>query len=285
MAQSKQEISQSRVQRAAEFLRGEAGLTPSVRVHLGMVLGSGLSEVAASVQSGRRIPFDAIPQFPAAGVDGHPGAVVLGTLGGVTVCCLQGRLHYYEGHSLETVTFPIRVMAALGVRLLILTNAAGGLNREFGAGDLMIIRDHIGLFLPNPLRGPDPTAAGPRFPDQSQVWSKRLRALAAACAGDLGLRIKEGVYVAVPGPSFETPAEVRMLQNMGADAVGMSTVPEVIVARYLGMECLGISIIANLATGLTESPATHNDVLQVADGAGKVLRPLIASICSGLTRM
>ena len=285
MAQSKQEISQSQVQRAGEFLRGEAGLTPSSRVDLGMVLGSGLGEVAASVESGRRIPFDVIPHFPVATVEGHQGAVVLGTMGGLTVCCLQGRLHYYEGHSLETVTFPIRVMAALGVRVLILTNAAGSLSRKFRAGDLMIVRDHIGLFLPNPLRGPNPRGAGPRFPDQSRAWSKRLRELAAACAGDLGIRIEEGVYVAVPGPSFETPAEVRMLRNMGADAVGMSTVPEAIVAGHLGMECLGISVIANLAAGLSGCPATQNDVLQVADGAGTVLRPLIASICSGLARM
>lgn len=284
MAQSRQEIFQNQVQRAAQFLRGEAGLTPSSRVDLGMVLGSGLGEVAASVESGRRISFDAIPHFPAAGVDGHQGAVVFGSMGGLSVCCLQGRLHYYEGHSLETVTFPIRVMAALGVRVLILTNAAGSLSRQFRAGDLMIVRDHIGLFLPNPLRGPNRPGGGPRFPDQSRAWSKRLRELAAACAVDLGMRIEEGVYVAVPGPSFETPAEVRMLRNMGADAVGMSTVPEAIVAGHLGMECLGISVIANLATGLSESPATHNDVLQVADGAANLLRPLIASICSGLAR-
>ena len=282
MAQAKKGISQDQVQRAAQILRREAGLSPSTRVDLGLVLGSGLGGIAASVKSGCRIPFDAIPQFPGASVAGHSGVVTLGIVEGLQVCCLQGRLHYYEGHSLETVTFPIRVMGALGARVLILTNAAGGLGRQFRAGDLMIIGDHIGLFLPNPLRGSNPSGAGTRFPDLSQAYSKRLRNLAAACAGDLGLRIEEGVYVAVPGPSYETPAEVEMLRRMGGDAVGMSTVPEVIVARHLGMECLGISVITNLATGLAESPVAHEDVLQVASGARERLRRLITSICSGL---
>lgn len=285
MDQTKQGISQSQVRQAVQFLRREAGLAPSTQISLGMVLGSGLGDVVTSMKSGKRIPFDAIPHFPAALVDGHMGAVVFGMIGGLSVCCLQGRLHFYEGHSLDTVAFPIRVMAALGVRVLVLTNSAGGLRQQFLAGDLMIIRDHIGLFLPNPLRGPNPLGARTNFLDLSQAYSKRLQELAATCARDLGLRIKEGVYVAVPGPSYETPAEIRMLQNMGADAVGMSTVPEVIVARHLSIECLGISVITNLAAGLSESSLAHEEVLQVANGAGQRLRLLIDSICNKLKRL
>ncbi len=283
MAQSQKKIAQLQVLQAAQFIRREAGLAQSTRVDFGIILGSGLGEVTRSVISGQTIPFHAIPEFPDSSVAGHSGLVVLGKMGGASVCCLQGRLHYYEGHSMQTVTFPVRVMEALGVRRLIVTNAAGGLSRRFRAGDLMIIRDHIGLFLPNPLRGPNLTAAGPRFPELSQAYPERLREIAAQCARDLGLRIREGVYVAVPGPSYETPAEIEMLRRMGADAVGMSTVPEVVVARHLGIECLGISVITNLAAGLAKTPLAHQEVLRVGAGIQKSLRLLVTSICEALS--
>ena len=275
MAQAKKGISQDQVQRAAQILRREAGLSSSARVDLGLVLGSGLGGIAASVKSGCRIPFDAIPQFPGASVAGHSGVVTLGIVERFAAC--KGD---YEGHSLETVTFPIRVMGALGARVLILTNAAGGLGRQFRRRS----HDHRGSH--RSLSAQSTQAPTRRAPEPVSRTCPRPGRNAfgvggQACAGDLGLRIEEGVYVAVPGPSYETPAEVEMLRRMGGDAVGMSTVPEVIVARHLGMECLGISVITNLATGLAESPVTHEDVLQVASGARERLRRLITSSAAG----
>jgi purine-nucleoside phosphorylase len=197
---------------------------------------------------------------------------------------MLGRIHYYEYGDLEAVTFPIRVLARLGIRRLIVTNAAGGINRGLRAGDLMLIRDHIGLFFPNPLVGMNFAELGPRFPDMSCCYSRSLRELALKCAGRLRLTLKEGIYAALPGPSYETPAEIKMLKKLGADAVGMSTVPEATVARQMGVECLGISCISNLAAGLSKSALSHDDVLRIGRQTGLRLVQLINALLGEISR-
>ncbi|MDR7440162.1 MAG: purine-nucleoside phosphorylase, partial [Armatimonadota bacterium] len=210
------------------------------------------------------VPYAEIPHFPRPTVEGHAGELVLGRLEGKPVAILRGRAHLYEGYSPQEVAFPVRVLHALGCRLLVVTNAAGGLNREWRAGDLMVISDHINLQATNPLLGPNDERLGPRFPDMSRAYDPELVALAERCALEERIPLRRGVYVAVLGPSYETPAELRMLRLLGADAVGMSTVPEVIAARHLGMRVLGISAITDMATGEVVQPVTHEEVLRVA---------------------
>lgn len=228
-----------------------------------IVLGSGLGAFAENLPGAIRVPYAEIPHWPAAKVIGHAGLVACGTVSGRRVIALSGRAHFYEGHPLTDVTFGIRVLGALGVPRLILTNAAGGINTRFATGALMLIDDHINMMGGNPLIGPFDPALGARFPDMSEIYSRRLRVLATEVAAVHGIHVEHGVYVAVHGPSFETPAEIRAFRTLGADAVGMSTAPEAIVARQMGLEVLGISCIANPAAGVVDAPLHHDEVIEV----------------------
>jgi purine-nucleoside phosphorylase len=250
----------SSVQRAAGWLRDRGVDTPSTAI----VLGSGLGDFADGLNDSLVVPYAEIPGWPAATVIGHAGRLVVGTHGGRRVAALSGRAHFYEGHDLRIVTFPTRVLGALGIRTLILTNAAGGINLAFKPGTLMAIDDHINLLGSNPLVGPNEDRFGTRFPDMTEVYSRRLRGIADEAARAEGLALAHGVYAAVHGPSYETPAEIRYLRVIGADAVGMSTVPEAIVARHMGMEVLGISCITNPAAGVLPTPLVHEAVMEVA---------------------
>lgn len=249
-----------RIAEAADYLAARTGPVPDVAV----VLGSGLGEFADEVADAVALPYGEIPHWPASNVVGHSGRLVVGTRGGRRVAALAGRCHYYEGHGLETVTFAVRVMARLGVKVLILTNAAGGINTTFEQGALMVIDDHINLLGSNPLIGPNDERMGARFPDMTEVYSARLRALADSVAAQAGFPLAHGVYIAVSGPSYETPAEIRAFRKLGADAVGMSTVPEAIAARHMGVEVLGVSCITNMAAGVLPKPLVHDEVMETA---------------------
>jgi purine-nucleoside phosphorylase len=242
---------------AAEFLRGRGFGAAEAAV----VLGSGLGDFADTLGEPFSLPYADIPHWPAAAVVGHAGRLVGGLVRGRRVLVLSGRAHYYEGHPLATVTFPVRVLGRLGVPALILTNAAGGVNMRFTQGALMVIDDHINFLGTNPLIGPNDDRFGARFPDMSEVYSRRLRDLALTVGREQGLALEHGVYIAVHGPSYETPAEIRAFRTWGADAVGMSTVPEAIVGRHMGMEVLGISCISNMAAGVLPQPLHHDEVL------------------------
>lgn len=248
------------VTEATEWLRGHGFGGADV----GLVLGSGLGAFADTMAEPFGIDYARIPNWPAARIIGHAGRLVGGTVHGRRVLALSGRTHFYEGHDLRTVTFAVRVLSRLGLRMLILTNAAGGINTAFTQGALMVIDDHINLLGTNPLVGPNDDRFGVRFPDMSEVYSKRLRAVADDTAKAIGLPIQHGIYVAVHGPSYETPAEIRAFRTLGADAVGMSTVPEAIVARQMSMEVLGISCITNMAAGVLPQPLHHDEVMQTA---------------------
>lgn len=248
-----------RASQAATWLRNR-GVPPAV--DLAIVLGSGLGDYGKELSDAVDLPYADIPHWPASRVIGHAGVLVSGTTRGKRVLALSGRTHLYEGYPLSTATFAIRVLGVLGVPRLLLTNAAGGINTSFAQGALMIIDDHINLLGTNPLIGPNDDRFGPRFPDMTNVYSPRLRALAEETGRDLGLRLERGVYIAVHGPSYETPAEIRAFRALGADAVGMSTVPEAIVARHMGLEVLGISCITNMAAGVLPEPLQHDEVLQ-----------------------
>jgi purine-nucleoside phosphorylase len=245
------------VTEAAEFLRGRGFGGGDV----GIVLGSGLGAFAEQMGDSFGLDYREIPHWPASNVIGHAGRLIAGTVANRRVLALSGRAHFYEGHDLRTVTFAIRVLNRLGMRTLLLTNAAGGINTRFSEGALMVIDDHINLLGSNPLVGPNDERFGFRFPDMTEVYSKRLRAIADATARAIGQAIEHGVYVAVHGPSYETPAEIRAFRVLGADAVGMSTVPEAIVARHMKMEVLGISCITNMAAGVLPQPLHHDEVM------------------------
>jgi purine-nucleoside phosphorylase len=247
-------------ERAAAFLRGRIGEMPS----LGLVLGSGLGDFTASLGDAVSIEYADIPHWPASAVIGHAGKLVVGTIAGKRVAALSGRAHFYEGHAMPVVTFATRVIGLLGIRTLVLTNAAGGINLNFKPGTLMVIDDHINLMGTNPLVGANEERFGPRFPDMTEAYSKRLRAIADQAAAARGVAIAHGVYAALHGPSYETPAEIRYLRTIGADAVGMSTVPETLVGRHMGMEVLGISCITNPAAGVLPKPLVHDEVMEVA---------------------
>lgn len=264
---------------AAAVVRARARCQPTV----GLILGSGLSALGDEVQDAVAIPYADIPHFPVSTVPGHTGQLVLGTLGGAQVAVMQGRIHYYEGYSLQQVTFPVRVMRRLGIRTLILTNAAGGLNPTFGVGDVMLIEDHInflGMAGANPLRGPNLDDFGTRFPAANRVYTRRLRDLANRTAAGLGLHIRHGIYAVLSGPNFESPAEVRMWRMLGADAVGMSTVPEAIVAHHAGMEVLALSTITNMAIDELDAAIepTHEEVIS----AGSVIVPRMRALLLGV---
>jgi purine-nucleoside phosphorylase len=245
---------------AAEFLRGHGFGGADVAV----VLGSGLGAFAEALTERFELAYGEIPHWPASAVVGHAGKLVGGLSGGRRVLALSGRVHFYEGHPLKAVTFPMRVLGRLGVPRVILTNAAGGINTRFSQGALMLIDDHINLLGSNPLVGPNDERFGARFPDMSEVYSRRLRDLAAGAAAAAGIAVEHGVYIAVHGPSYETPAEIRAFRAWGADAVGMSTAPEAIVARHMGLDVLGISCITNMAAGVLPQPLVHAEVVETA---------------------
>ncbi|MEI5907118.1 purine-nucleoside phosphorylase [Bacillus spongiae] len=250
-----------KIKNATTYLENKTSVKPTI----GLILGSGLGVLADEIENAVKIPYNEIPDFPVSTVEGHAGQLVFGELSGKQVVAMQGRFHYYEGYSFEQVTFPVRVMKQLGVETMIVTNAAGGVNESFEAGDLMIITDHINNMGGNPLIGPNDKTLGDRFPDMSEAYTKSLQQLARDVAGRISLNIKEGVYFGNTGPIYETPAEVRLARILGGDAVGMSTVPEVIVARHGGMKVLGISCISNMAAGILDQPLTHDEVIETTE--------------------
>jgi purine-nucleoside phosphorylase len=274
----------ARVQKAVRFLRARAVALPSVAI----VLGSGLGALAREVQDARLIPYAAIPHFPTSTVEGHASRFIFGCLQGTPTALMQGRFHYYEGYSMQELTFPVRVLRALGVTTLILTNAAGGLNANFRVGDLMLIRDVMNLMGDNPLRGPNDERLGPRFPGMRDLFSPAMMQATRAVARREGIRIRSGVYAGVSGPSYETAAEIRMLRRLGADAVGMSTVPEVLVARHAGIpNILGITCITNVeavrSTGAPRpTPVTHAAVLAAAARADRNLATILRGVIARL---
>ncbi|HKF52047.1 MAG TPA: purine-nucleoside phosphorylase [Candidatus Acidoferrales bacterium] len=248
----------SRAEAAAKFIRSRTKLRPQI----GIVLGSGLGAFADGLGSAVRIPYSGIPNFPRSTAVGHPGQLVIGKSSGVVVAAMQGRAHLYEGYSPAEVAFPMRVLTRFGICAVILTNAAGGVNLGYKQGALVILRDHINLMGANPLTGPNDDRLGPRFPDMTEAYSKSFRDIALEEAHRLNIEVHEGIYAAVPGPSYETPAEIRYLRTIGADVVGMSTVPEVIAARHTSMRVLGISCVTNMAAGILDQPLNHDEVLE-----------------------
>ena len=248
------------------------------KADIGVILGSGLGDYAEALEDAVKLPYSEIPGFPRSTVAGHAGMWCCGTLYGKRVVMMQGRFHYYEGYGMKDVTLPVRVMQKIGVKTLVVTNAAGGVNMGYHPGDLMVIGDMFSLTAQNPLIGPNLDAFGPRFPDMSCAFDKELRALAHECANEQGFALREGVYAQMTGPTYETPAEIRMLRTLGADAVGMSTVPEVIVARHGGMRVLGISCITNMAAGILDQPLNHAEVTETANRVKGQFRNLLDRI-------
>jgi purine-nucleoside phosphorylase len=264
----------TKAENSAEALRENFAKPPRVAI----VLGTGVNELADRVEDRIVVPYETIPHFPKTTVAGHAGNVLFGRLSDVPVMMFQGRFHYYEGHELETVTFPIRVLQKLGVTTLILTAATGGIRRELRPGSIVAITDHLNLMGANPLRGLNDERLGTRFPDMTEVYSRLLHKIAAEEAVQLGIVLVPGVYAAVSGPSYETPAEIRMMQTLGADVVGMSTVPEAIVARHAGIEVLAFAWVANAAAGVIGTPITHDEVLEAGRTTGPILARLIERV-------
>ncbi|MEF2964419.1 purine-nucleoside phosphorylase [Paenibacillus sp. M1] len=262
------------IREAADFIRSKTTIKPKV----GLILGSGLGVLADHIEEAVSIEYKDIPYFPVSTVEGHAGELLIGHLSGTPVVLMKGRFHMYEGYGPETTAFPVRVMKELGVESLLVTNAAGGINTSYQPGDLMLISDHINLTGRNPLIGPNDNELGPRFPDMSQAYSRRLRELARTTGEANGVPLQEGVYVGLLGPTYETPAEIRMLRTLGGDAVGMSTVSEVIVARHAGMEVLGISCISNMASGILDQPLSHDEVMETTDRVREKFLSLVLAI-------
>lgn len=251
-------MNQTQVKEASQFIKQQLTGQPGV----GLILGSGLGVLAEEIQNPTAIPYSEIPHFPESTVSGHKGQLVIGELEGQQVIAMQGRFHYYEGYTMKQVTFPVRVMKELGVDTLFVTNAAGGINTSFEPGNLMVITDHINNMGDSPLIGPNDDELGARFPDMSEAYDRELVVHAEKAAEKLNLGIQKGVYVGNTGPAYETGAEIRMLRTLGGDAVGMSTVPEVMVANHAGMKVLGISCISNMAAGILDQPLTHDEVIE-----------------------
>lgn len=251
--------------------------TNNFNPEIGIILGSGLGDFADEYR-GFTVSYSEIPGFEPSTVKGHKGQLVFAEIEGKKVVMMQGRYHYYEGHPIERVVFPIKVMKKLGVKTLIVTNAAGGVNESFEASDLMLIKDHINFMHVNPLIGPNDDSLGERFPDMSEVYDKELIKKAKECGNKLRLNLKEGVYMALTGPNYETPSEVKMVRTLGADAVGMSTVPEAMVAKYCGLKVLGISCISNAAAGITDAVLSHQEVIEAANVAKKGFKSLLLEV-------
>ncbi|TYV76793.1 purine-nucleoside phosphorylase [Listeria monocytogenes] len=254
-------MSLEKVNEAVAKIRESYNGTPKI----GLILGSGLGVLADEVNNPTKLSYSEIPHFPVSTVEGHAGQFVFGELENKEVVAMQGRFHFYEGYSMQDVTFPVRVMKELGVEVLVVTNAAGGVNELYFAGDLMLISDHINFTGTNPLIGPNDEHFGPRFPDMSEAYNLALRVDARLIAQELNLTIREGVYAGFSGPTYETPAEIQMMRTLGADAVGMSTVPEVIIANHAGLRVLGISCITNMAAGILDQPLSHTEVIETTD--------------------
>lgn len=263
-----------KAQETIAYIKSKTELQPEIAI----VLGSGLGKLADVIREAVYLDYAELPHFSQVSAPGHQGRLVLGYLGDKAVLCMQGRLHCYEGHSLEAVTYPVRVMAALGIKTLILSNAAGGINTDFEVGDLMLVTDHINLMGRNPLIGINEADFGPRFPDMTYAYDRALAKLARETADELGMRLREGVYIACTGPSYETPAEIRMFRTMGADAVGMSTVPEVIVANHCGLRVLAMSCISNMAAGILDQRLTEEEVLAAGDRVSAQFGQLVSAI-------
>lgn len=266
----------AKIQETADYIRAKVGEMPKTAV----ILGTGLGALVEHIEDKKFIPYSEIPNFPVSTVEGHSGNLIFGRLGSKNIMAMQGRFHYYEGYDMKTVTFPVRVMKALGIDTLFVSNAAGGMNKEFRVGDIMIITDHINLFPENPLRGKNDNNLGPRFPAMTEAYNHKLIELADTIATEKGIRVMHGVYVGVTGPTFETPAEYEFFRIIGGDAVGMSTVPEVIVANHAGMKVFGVSVITDLGgKDVTEVP-THEEVQKAAQAAQpkmmEIMRELVA---------
>lgn len=265
-----------RAEHAARTIRARLTLEPRIAI----VLGSGLGAFADDFDEAVGIPYNEIPGFPRSTVEGHSGRLVAGKVDNVPVLAMQGRVHYYEGYSLEEVTFPVRTFKLLDIKTLVLTNAAGGINVQLTQGALMMISDHVNLMGDNPLRGPNDERFGPRFPDMSAVYSPELQELVVEEAKAIGVEVRRGIYGGLSGPSYETPAEIHLLRNLGADAVGMSTVPEAIVARHMNMDVLGISCITNMAAGLGDQPIDHAEVMATGDRVRGTFTQLLRRVVS-----
>jgi purine-nucleoside phosphorylase len=268
----------AKIQETSEFLKQKISRRPEV----GIILGTGLGNLATQITDKEEISYDQIPNFPVSTVEGHSGKLIIGRLGDKEVMAMQGRFHFYEGYEMKLVTFPVRVMHAFGIKTLFLSNAAGGMNPDFEMGDLMIIRDHINLFPEHPLRGKNYNELGPRFPDMSEAYDKDLIATALDIAEANDIVVKEGVYVGTQGPTFETPAEYKYFRVIGGDAVGMSTVPEVIVARHMGMRCFAISIITDLGVPGKIVEVTHEEVQQIANSVQPYMTLIMKEIINRL---
>ena len=269
-----------RAEHATRIIRARISVEPRIAI----ILGSGLGGFADDFDEAVGIPYEEIPGFMRSTAQGHAGRLVIGKVDTVPVVAMQGRVHYYEGYSLEEVTFPIRTFKLLGIKTLILTNAAGGINVQLTQGGLMVLTDHLNLMGDNPLRGANDERFGPRFPDMSSVYSPELQELAIEEAKGIGVEVRRGVYCALSGPSYETPAEIHLLRNLGADAVGMSTVPEAIVARHMGLEVLGISCITNMAAGIGDEPINHEEVMATGDRVRESFTELLRRIVAGIHR-
>ena len=261
---------------AAEYIKSQFDASDAI----GIVLGSGLGDLADEITDPQVVDYADIPNYPKTTVPGHAGQLILGDLNGVKVLCMKGRFHFYEGHDMRTVAMPTRVMKLLGVKALILTNAAGGVNRTFKPGTLMVINDFINYMGDNPLYGPNADEFGPRFPDMTKAIDAEYNALGKKCAEELGIEVRSGVYMSFRGPNFETPAEIRFAETIGADAVGMSTVPEILAARHCGLRLIGISCITNMAAGITGEELTHEEVQETADRVKGQFKQLIKEIVS-----
>ena len=265
-----------RVRRCADAIREKTSFTPRTA----LILGSGLGGFGERLSLEAVVEYSEIPGFPISTVPGHQGRFLFGYVGQEPVVVMQGRVHYYEGYPMEDVVLPTRVMAQLGAKRLVLTNAAGGIGSQLEAGDLMLLTDHIASFVPSPLIGPNEDQLGTRFPDMTEVYSLRLREKALAAAQKLGIRLKQGVYLQTTGPQYETPSEIRMYQALGAHAVGMSTACEAMVARHMGMEVCGISCVTNLAAGLSDKALSHEEVQETADGVAQSFQSLVWELLS-----
>ncbi len=261
-----------------DCVRSKTDIIPRV----GLVLGSGLGEFAKNINVLFELPYSEIEGFPVSTVPGHDGKFIFGSLGDVPIVCMKGRVHYYEGYEVSDVVLPIRLMIKLGIKTLFLTNAAGGLKDGMSAGDLMLITDHISVFAPNPLIGPNDSEIGPRFPDMTEVYNVKIRERILELAYENDIHLETGVYCQLTGPTYETPAEIRMLKTLGVDAVGMSTVVEAIVARHMGVNVCGISCICNLAAGISKNPLSHAEVQAAADQAAPRFTRLVSEVIKAL---
>lgn len=267
-----------KLMRCYEDVRKRTAFVPKVAV----VLGSGLGDYAEDIRVEYELPYSEIEGFPVSTVPGHAGKFIFGYIDQVPVACMKGRVHYYEGYPVSDVVLPVRLLKLMGAEILFLTNAAGGVNTSFHAGDLMLIRDHISAFAPNPLIGPNIDELGPRFPDMSKVYDRELQKLIAGKAKENHIYLQEGVYAQMTGPSYESPAEIRMLRMLGCDAVGMSTVVEAIAANHTGMKICGVSCISNLAAGMSEHPLSHREVQEAADMAAPAFKRLVTEAVKGM---